>query len=92
MLLGDLEDRAEFLVIQRLAVDVGMQLQPIGADGDGALPLLGGVGGVHGQGGEPAAEIVGVPGAELGLAVVGEAGEFLDDLGGAKGFQWGHAQ
>ena len=92
MLLGDLEHRAEFRLVERLAVDVGMQLHAAGAVLERTLEFLGRVRRIHRQRGEPAAEVVLFLDAELGHAVVAELGEFLDLLGRAERFQRRHAQ
>ena len=74
---GDLEDRKEARLVEAGAVDVGMKLQPVGvAVNEDALGLLHRrVRRIHRQRADIAGEAVGILRAQLGQAVIGDAGE-----------------
>ncbi len=74
----DFEDREETRLVEAGTVDVGVKLEPVGvAVDEDTLGLLGGcLGRVHGQRAYVAREAIGMFRAQLGEAVVGDAGEF----------------
>ena len=72
--LDDLVDRPEVLLVERRAVDVGVELDRIGAVSERALGFLGRrLRRVHGERGGVAGKAVGMPGDELGKLVVADA-------------------
>ena len=73
-----LEDRKEARLVEAGAVDVGMELQTVGvaAQQDALRLLHGGVGCAHRQRAHIAGEAIRIFGAQLGEAVIGDAGEF----------------
>ncbi len=93
--LGGLEDRLELRVVQRRAVDVGVELHADGAAVGREQPLElghGGVGRVHRQGGQKAGEAVAVARDQVGQAVVGQPREVGHRLGAAHRLQRRHPQ
>ena len=87
-----LEHGKELRLVKGLAVDVGVDLQPVGAVPESALRLLRGIGRVHRQGGEIADEIVGVAVDELRQAVIAEPGELFRNGRLAERLQRRHAE
>ena len=75
--LDDLIDREELLLVDGGAVDVGVQLDRVGAVRQHALSLLGRrLGRIHGQRGGIADEAIGMFGDQLGKAVVADPRPF----------------
>ena len=91
--LDDLVDRQELVLIDRGAVDIGVELDRVGAVRQHAFGLLGRrLGRVHGQRSGVADETVGIFGDHLGETVIAEARPFRRIGGSGQPIDRRHAE